>query len=183
MRRGKKANCHLETIFLGKTTPGMVVWVRKPQNKGNDLDNIITRCCAGLKGQHQPWKKKGHLPWTVYFWGNCYCLKKAETFWVMFSGQYCRRMGAGDSAAAWFGFVFLTLYNPVLSAGLGAVCVQLQRADADRAAAVHCWSLPTAAGGSSQDGTVVCPEDFQCWCVWRNPQKVVWGHQVTERPG
>lgn len=65
-----------------------------------------------------------------------------------------------------------------LLAGSGAVRVQLQRADAHRAPAVHRWPLPTAAGGGSQDGSVLCPENFQRWCVWRNPQKAVWGHEV-----
>lgn len=98
-------------------------------------------------------------------------------------GQVCRKTCGGASVVAWCSVSIVTLWGRVLLAGFGAVRVQLQRADAHRAAAVHCWSLPTAAGGSSQDGSVICPENFQCWCVWRNPQKAVWGHEVLRGHG
>lgn len=95
------------------------------------------------------------------------------------SGKTC----AGHSVVAWFSVSIPTFWGQVLLAGFGAVCVQLQRTDENRAAAVHCRSLPPASGGSSQDGSVICPENFQCWCVWRNPQKAVWGHKVLRGQG
>lgn len=106
--------------------------------------------------------------------------------WVMLPslrGQVCRKTCPGHSVVAWCSVSIFTFWGQVLLAGFGAVCIQLQWADADRAAAVHCWSLPTAAGGSSQDGSVICPKNFQCWCVWRNPQKAVWGHKVLRGHG